>query len=267
MTDHYSHRWASLPQMSALPLLTLFSLILAPRDQAYRQTEQPQSVSPLEVRVTKPLLWEEGYLKVGIDRTNHSPAPLYLPDMGTYVSLAVSEAGTETAKGEEIRWVNLHGVTDIVSWQAKPVAPQITIHDDYYFGSSVAVVNLKKETRREIPLRGKLRVDAFYFLSEEDWQKNKSWHVGVETSGEHFNPWRPPDALRPQSTTTYVEIPCHEVGCNAVCNKPPMVFPGEHRLVPDFYSIDDKAKALGKALNDELARKPPACSEDVQPTQ
>ena len=72
---------------------------------------------------------------------------------------------------------------------AAPIAPGATVHNDYSLRPVVAVVNLKKETRREIPLRGKLRVEAFYFLTGEDWQNNMAWHHEGEASGKVFNPW------------------------------------------------------------------------------
>lgn len=217
---------------------------------------------PLEVRVTTPS-WENGYLKFSIDRINHSSTPLYLPSMGMYVSLAVNEDATETDDSHDERWVNIYGLTDVVSWAAKPIAPGATVHVNYSFRPAIAVVNLKQETRREIPMRGKLRVEAFYFLSEEDWQNNMAWHHEGEASGKVFNPWYPPAALKPQSTTVNVKIPCHEVGCNAECNRPPIVLSGENRVVPDIFSFDAKANARGKVVGDKLVGTSPVCSEDV----
>jgi len=82
--------------------------LLAPRGLRTQQ-------EPLEVRVTAPS-WERGCLKFNVDRINHSAAPLYLLVMGTYTSLVVEEAVTETGNTPEARWVNIYGMTDLVSW-------------------------------------------------------------------------------------------------------------------------------------------------------
>jgi hypothetical protein len=184
--------------------------------------------------------------------------------MGTYIFLAVKEEAIETGNSQDPRWVNVYGVTDLVSWEAKPIGPGATVHNDYLFLPAVAVVNLKKETRREVPLRGQLRMEAFYFLSEEDWQKNKNYHE--EISREHTKPSLRPEFLKPEFTTAYVEIPCRAVRCNAECEKPPIVLPDENRLIPDFYTFDEEANARGKAISDKLAGRSPVCSEDAQPT-
>jgi len=115
-------------------------------------------------------------------------------------------------------------------------------------------------------VRGKLRVDAFYFLSKEDWQKSVSWHNALEDPGERSKPRPRPERLVPQSSTAYAVIPCHEAGCNAKCRKPPIVLPDETQVVPDIYFFNEKAIARGKAISNRLAGKSQACSEDVPPT-
>jgi hypothetical protein len=246
-------------RLSITPFLTLLPFSLAP-PVACQQSQEQTSQSPLEVRVTTPS-WDKGYLKFGVDRINHSSTPLYLPSMGMYISVAVNEEAMEKGTTQEARWVNIYGLTDLVSWGAAPIAPGTTIHHDYSVRPTVAVVNLKKETRREIPVRGQLRAEAFYFLSEEDWQKNK--HYREEISSAHGKPWTQPESLKPESARAYVEIPCHEVGCAAECSRPPIVLPDERRVVPDIYSFDADVNTRGKAISQSLARKYPVCSEDV----
>jgi hypothetical protein len=108
--------------------------------------------------------------------------------MGMYISFAVNQEATETANSQQASGANIYGMTDLVSWCAKPIEPGTAVHLDYSFPPAVAVVNLKQETLRESPVRGKLRVEASYFLSEEDWQKNMAWHHEGETPGKVFNP-------------------------------------------------------------------------------
>lgn len=111
---------------------------------------------------------------------------------------------------------------------------------------------------------GKLRVEAFYFLSEAGWQENK--HSHEELSSKHTKPSIRPEFLKPESATAYVEIPCHEAGCDAACTKPPIGLPDENRIFPDIHSFDEKANARGKAVGDKLADKSLSCSEDAQPS-
>jgi hypothetical protein len=256
-------RERSILQLSVPTILTFLLLGLAPPYVAYQQTQDQTSQQPLEVQVTAPS-WENGHLKFSVDRINHSSTPLYLPAMGTYISLAVKEEATKIENSHDERWVNIYGLTDLVSWGAAAIAPGATVHNDYDFLHELAVVDLKKETRREIPVRGRLRVEAFYFLSEEDWQKNKHYHE--EITSEHTKPWRRPEFLKPEFTTAYVKIPCRIVGCNSECEKPPIVLPDENRLVPDVYTFDEEANARAIAVSAKLAAKSSACSEDARPT-
>jgi hypothetical protein len=235
----------------------------APARVACQRTQEQPSQQPLEVRVTAPS-WEKSCLKIGVDRINHSSTPLYLSGTGPYISLAVKDEATATGNSQDTRWVNVDGLTEVLSWEAAPITPGATVHNDYCFRAAVAVVNLTKETRREIPLRGRLRVEAFYFLSEEEWKKNKHYHEVMFS--EHSKPWKRPEFQKTESTTAYVEIPCHEVGCNPECEKPPIVLRDEQRILPDFYYFEEKANARGRAIGDKLARKSPTRSEDVQPT-
>jgi hypothetical protein len=252
-----------LSQLSLPRFLILLLLGFAAAPVVCQQVQEHTNQTTLEVRLTTPS-WENGHLKFSVDRINHSSTPLYLPAMGTYISLAVKEEATKTEISHDERWVNIYGLTDLVSWGAAAIAPGATVHNDYDFLHELAVVDLKKETRREIPVRGRLRVEAFYFLSEEDWQMNKHYHE--EISSEHTRPWRRPQFLKPEFTTAYVKIPRRAVGCNAECEKSPIVLPDENRLVPDVYSFDKKANARGIAVSAKLAAKSSACSEDTQPT-
>jgi hypothetical protein len=255
----------SLSRLSLPPFLMLVLFAFAPARVICQQVEKQTSQQPLEVRVTEPS-WDKGCLKFSVDRINHASTSLYLSGMGPYISLAVKDEAPETGNSQDARWVNIYGLTESVSvsWEAAPIAPGATVHNDYCFRAAVAVVNPTKETRREIPLRGQLREEAFYFLSEEDWKKDKHYHE--EMFSEHSKPRKRPKFPKTESTTAYVEIPCHEVGCNAECEKPPIVLPDEQRILPDFFSFDAKANARGNAISNKLARKFPACAEDAQPT-
>lgn len=160
----------------ALLILPTCFLIGALHFASYRQGDPAQEKvpEPLEIRLAKPPQWKDGCLSVNLDRTNHSPLPRFLPVKGLYIYSSVSEVGDDADKDPEHGWRNVYGLSDLGDWGATAIAPGTTVHDEFCLGSTIPVVSLERQTRREIPLRGRLKIDAYYFLTEEDWQKNKS---------------------------------------------------------------------------------------------
>jgi hypothetical protein len=76
----------------ALLILPTWLFLLGTSDLfVYRQTSQAheESSSPLEVRIVKAPQWEKDCLSISLDRINHSSLPLFLPDMGLYISTSV----------------------------------------------------------------------------------------------------------------------------------------------------------------------------------
>jgi hypothetical protein len=103
--------------------------------------------------------------------------------------------------------VNVRGVSDIVGWDAEPLAPNSPSHKNYCIGETVWVVNQKKETRREIPIRGKMRISVSFFLNEGVWKENKAWHYGPKLAAVPRNPWNPPEDIAPKwSAVTIFEV-------------------------------------------------------------
>jgi hypothetical protein len=178
--------------------------------------------------------------------------------MDTSFSHSVNESG----EGNEQNWINLYGVFDMVSFDATPLAPGMTRHDEIcYIRPSVRVTNLKAKTIRRIPVRGKLRIDAYYFLTKEDWLSNKTQHERTSQI--------PPDELartgrlEPQVATVEATIPCHDTGCRSGCDNPPVVLDGERAFL--FTPSDAEWEARGRAISEELARKSPSCAEAQEP--
>jgi hypothetical protein len=229
---------------------------------ALAQSEQPKQEwsEPFEVRLTKPPEWVAGCLSLSLDRINRSSAPLFLPDMGLYIATSVREVGDQPAAKNAQNWINVYGASDLVSWSAKEIAPSATVHIETCLDPEVAVVSLERRTRRMIPLRGKLRIDAYYYSTEEDWKAYESYHHEMMRTP----PVRWNELVRasdPKVVTVYAAIPCREPRCGPVCDDPPQILHGEKRMIPDVGYIDP---ARGKAIGDELESKSPACGKPAE---
>jgi len=258
----FSRHFGPIIHVYALLSVGLWSFCLSSaHSSAIVQGEQFQNkeLKPLEVRLVKPPEWVRGCLSVDLERTNLSPHPLFIPDMGLYISTSVTEEDNVPSIKDREGWINVFGASDLWSWEAEPLAPGATIHDEPCLYTEVAIVSLKRQTRRKIPLRGRLRIDAFYFLTRGDWQQNKAYHEALlRTPPEQRNKLNRRD---PQVVTIFGAIPCHEAGCGGACGVPPLILHGENRVVPDVFYLQPDWEARGKRVADELAHKSPACPE------
>jgi len=250
--------WQSVLAFSILP--TWLLLASAPHLASSRQANQAQErpSAPLEIRLVEPPQWQKGCLNISLDRINHSSSPLFLPDMGLYIYTSVKELRDDDETQITQGWINVYGASDIVSWEATAIAPGATVHDRECLPAEVFVVNLKTKTRREIPVHGKLRIDASYFLTEKEWQQNKS--SNEEMLRTPPDQWDKMTRHDPKVVTIYSAIPCRKPGCESFCNDPPLILRGENRVLPDVFYLDPDYEVRGKKVSEELARKFPACS-------
>jgi hypothetical protein len=239
----------------------LFLLLLGePRLLARWQEEQSSQDSrgPFEVQLSKPLHWVNGCLSISLNRINHSSVPLFLPDMGLYISTSARDASKLSGQQGGQEWINVYGATDIISWEATKIAAGATVHDEDCLNPQVGVVSLKSETRREIPLRGKLRIDACYFLTANEWQQYKSSREQMFRTPP--DQWGKIARHDPHVVTIFAAIPCREAGCAPGCDDPPIILHDENRLIPDVAQFNHDWEARGKKVTDELARQFPPCS-------
>ena len=216
--------------------------------------------APLEVHIASPPRWENGCLLVHVERTNRSSAPIFLTDMGPYLDMAIDVHGPDARAEEEFEWGNLHGVSDIISLDGVPLSPGATVRNDFCLGPYVWVVNLEKETRREIPVRGKMRVRVSYFLSEDSLKRYKDWFNQSPPYRARGESTDPPADVAPKWAEMFAEIPCFDTTCKSGCSIPPAGVAGEVRLVPDVFFLTPEWGDRGKAMTDDLARKFPSCT-------
>jgi hypothetical protein len=232
-----------------LPLLMV--LICFPGSVCHQQVQsQQESLAPLEIRLAEPLRWENGCLAVKFARINRASGPLFLTKMGPYFDIALDVSKDDSQTGDDLEWVNIYGVNDILDTRSDSVAPGSSVHNNFCFGPTVWVTNIHRRTRREIAVRGKVRIEVSYFLNEKDarsYEKN-------EEQG--------PLGRTRQWARIFVDIPCPKTSCESECDKPPIGIHGERRVVPDSGQFIPEWNVRGKVLTDELTRKFPSCSVD-----
>jgi len=235
--------------MRSAAILLYVGFVLADSEALCAQQPTP---SLLEVNVSGPIRWEEGCLRGTLDISNHSPGPLFLTSMGPYYDIAVNVSKGDSRSGASIAWVPIGGVTDIIVIDVETLAAGASTHRDFCWPPYVWVVSPRRKTRREIPVRGKLRVRVSYFADPEDVKKYK---------GTWNNPH--PGELPPLWSKTYAEIPCPPNTCKTDCNRAPVVIEGEVRMVPDAFW---RWNAQGRKLTDELSKKFPSCAKNKAET-
>ena len=217
-----------------------------------------QSSRPLEVRITEPLQWKTDCLQIGLDRVNHSSNVLFLPAMGLYIDSSAIRVASVSGKSEGPAWGSIYGGHEIIDFSATPLAPEQTVHDDICLRSTFAVTNTKKETRRQVPVRGKLQIHAYYFLSERDWLTNKSQREEMLRTPPSKWP-KPLKLLHPEEATAILPIPCRESPCDPNCDSTPIILDGEAQFFPDAATYEREWNERGNTINRELAQKMSPC--------
>jgi hypothetical protein len=242
--------------------LLLVALLCISPGIAQQDTElKNPEANLLELRLVAPPQWKDDCLQVELDRKNRSSLPLFLPAMGLFISTSVNELDDVAATEVEQKWVNVYGSTDVIILEATSLAPGATLHEEGCLSPHVFVVNIEKGTRRAIPLRGRLQIEAYYFLSEKEWQTFKSSRE--EMMSTKPDSWGAMNRQDPKVVTIFAKIPCRDGSCGSVCDAPPLILKGEDRIVPDVFYIESAFGVRGEALSRELALNSPSCTEGM----
>jgi hypothetical protein len=216
-----------------------------------------RSQQPLEIRVVRPVKWVNRCLALSIDRVNRSTAPLFLPFNGLLIESSVLEITDDPAKGPKIGWRPAYGASDIIINDVIRLAPGESRRDDYCVGPTFPVVSAHRESRREVPLRGTLQIDAVYYRAEQNWQISRAQRE--EMAQTPPAKWKNANRQKAAAITLELSTPCVKAGCASECTKPPVVLEDEKVWVPDIFYNDEAFINRGRALNKELARKFPQC--------
>lgn len=250
---------------SAILILLIGSTgTLAQTVDAGRSLSADKGSPALQVRVTGPVLWLEHCLSLRIDRTNRSNTPLWIPNDGLYVDTSITELSDKKGRRDAAEWVNVLGVTDLIDFDSKPIAPGSTLHENLCLPETVAVVNRTAKTRRQIELRGRLRIAAFFFLTERDYLTNKAEHEAMFRNSGTAAKGRL--TVYPEATKTEISIPCRNSrACR--CDMPALLLYGESPIIPDIFAYRTDWNKRGKRINGKLAHKQPPCSDHALNSQ
>ena len=199
--------------------LILFFLVPPPRGQAELRKSVPTPVSAAApTSPTEPLRWENGCLRVSLELVNPAEKTIFLPAMGLYIDSSTKLLSSVAEKNGSEEWQNVYGFSDLLQLpNAKPLAPGASVRESYCVGPTMAVVKLQTETRRELPLRGRLKMSASYYLSDPNPTTNQTKSRLNSSSSRTRVTVVPP---RPQVSTLIVSIPCPDGGCPKGCEGP-----------------------------------------------
>ena len=210
---------------------------------------QAHTAPMLEIHVDTPK-WVNGCLDLMVERVNISAQPLYLPEWDEVIfSLSAKLIHDDPSKKDQEFWQEFYGLSDIVYLDAHQLAAGSKTTDHFCLPETFAVVNQQGKTRRQVAVRGRLKIVASYFASEED-----SGVYKAENEKRMATPWRSPSAS--------LEIPLLcllQSECTADCTTPPPITEGERFVVPDVFQFHKDWNERGEALADTLSRKYSAC--------
>lgn len=207
-----------------------------------------QRFQPLEIRLAKPLKWENGCLDVSLDIVNRSAKPIFLLTTGLYIDLSAKLLSSVQEKNGGERWLNLYGVSDVIPiLSVRKLAPGAVNHDGHCVRSTVDVVDFGSQIWREVPVRGRLRISVQYYASDPNQAKPRKKYVATEQ----------PVA---EVTTLAAPIPCPDGRCALGCDGPPSIEESEEQLVPNIRPHDQEWMERGNERNKILGNLYP-CSQ------
>lgn len=217
--------------------LAVIAIFGATQHEPNRIAATPSPLQPLEIRLAKPLTWENGCLNVSFDLVNRSAKPVFLATVGLYIDISAKLLSSVPDKNGRERWLNLYGASDIIPiLSVKPLAAGAANHDTHCVRSTVDVVDFGSQIWREVPVRGTLRIGVQYYASDPN--QPRPWRKYVATEQPVAD-----------VTTLAVPIPCPDGGCAFGCDGPPSVEESEVQLVPDISPHNQKWMERGNERN------------------
>jgi len=216
----------------------------------------------LEIHAVAPK-WVNGCLDLTVERVNISTQPIYVPEWeGIIFSLSTKLIHDDLRKKDQEFWQEFYGLSDIVYLDAYQLAAGSKTIDHACLPETFAVVNQQGKTRRQVAVRGRLKIAASYFATEEEWRKNKA-----EEEEQFSTRWHPPlekrlpgTGWRPLQASLEISVPClPQSECAADCTTSPPIIEGERFVVPDVFQFYKDWNDRGKTSADALYRKYSAC--------
>jgi hypothetical protein len=235
--------------MARRDALAILAILLS---HCHSLVAQAQTTPMLEIRVTTPR-WVNGCLDLTVERVNTSAQTIYLPEWEAVLFLLSTRLiHDDPSKKDFDVWLPIYGLSDIVSYDAHPFAAGSKTADHFCLPETSAVVNEQRKTRRQVEVRGDIKVVASYFPTEEDWKAKKT-----EKEKEWPTAWPPPAAM------LEIVVPCSpQSQCATECKAPPPITEGEKVVVPDIFEFHKDWNERGKMLADTLSRQYSACKNE-----
>jgi hypothetical protein len=212
----------------ARQVISLFLVLASPLAYGQKASEATSlsNSETLEIHLTKSPFWKNNCLWLSIGRVNHSKSPIFLPSFeGILINLSVTDPTNALGRGSGEVWLPVYGPGDAISSDVTRLAPGKAKQDTYCLADTFPVVDSEKKTQRHVPLQGKLRLYASYYLKDPNRQ------IGRQKSEEAIKP--PPsggkNADRGDGGRIMIEIPipCPDGVDKAECTTPPPIFAGE----------------------------------------
>jgi hypothetical protein len=188
---------------------------------------------PLEVRVTKPLAWNNHCLQVNIARVNRSKSAIFLPFTGVFIYSSVTDATNALAQGKGRAWFTAYGYSDIIAKDVTRLGPGEAKRDVYWASDTFPVVNGETRRRRQVRVQGSLPSSAGYFPEAPTWQISKAQREEMMSTPPAK--WKNADRWNGGRVTLEIPLPCSHDANVAECTSPPPIFAGERGVrVPDL---------------------------------
>lgn len=190
------------------------------------------AAKPLGIHVTEDPKWQNDCLKVTYDVVNRSGNTLWLPINGSRVNAAVRVTASKHGALAKDDWVAITPFFDSGPWDAVPMLPGETDHEEPCFSRTFHVSKKRGGGGRNLPVRAQIQIVIEYFLNEQDWHTNVSQHRVMMTKQgaewEHLLA----DLLQPQVAAVVLAVPCFPGERASECNKRPRLKEGEAVRVP-----------------------------------
>jgi hypothetical protein len=209
---------------------------------------QAHTAPMLEIHVDTPK-WMNGCLDLTVERVNISTQTIYVPEWGRVTFLLSTKLiHDDPSRKDDEFWLPFFGLSDIVTFEADPLAAGSKTTDHFCLPETFAVVNQQRKTRRQVEVRARVKIVASYFPTEQDWRTNKS-----EQEKHMPTSWRSPSA------SLEMLLPCLPRSECVDCNASPLITEGEGVVIPDVFQFHKDWNDRGKTLAEALYRTYPAC--------
>jgi|SRR5665213_1786104 len=222
---------------SAITVAIFIAFLFICSRQASASQEKDSSnqiaLKPIEIRVIEMPKWQDGCLKVVYDVVNQTASTLWLPINGSRVNAAVwvaaSKHGTQERKAD---WVPITPFFDSNPWDAAPMPPKQTDHEEPCFPRTFHVSKTSGGRGRNLPMREQIQIVIEYFLTEQEFQTNERQRRAMMTKEGAEGVRAQAELLQPQTASIILSVPCYPGDRASDCNKRPQLKDGEAMWVP-----------------------------------